>query len=71
MDKLTNLFTKIFFTVACILFILYFVDRLFYRFGWDLLWISITPDRLIELTILALVFVITLLLIQIREALKK
>jgi len=71
LDRWKNLFIKIFFTAACVLSILYLADRILFRLGWDLLWIPVTPDRILQLTLIALLFVVTLTLIQIRDALKK
>ena len=70
-DKWTHILSRIFFTAACIFSILYVVDRILLIFGWILPWLPVTANRLIELTAIALLFVMTLLLRQIREALKK
>jgi hypothetical protein len=69
-DKWTRIFTIIFFAAACIFSILYILERIFLYYGWKLLWIPFTPDRLLEFVIIALIFTITLLLRQIREELK-
>lgn len=70
-DKLTHIFSWIFFVTACIFSLLYIIDRVLYRLGWDFLWMPITHDRLLDFIGIALLFIITLLLRQIREALKK
>ncbi len=70
-DKLTSIFTKIFLAAACIFSVLYIIERIFHFYGWELLWIPVTYNRLLDFVVIALIFTITLLLRQIREALKK
>ena len=70
-DKLANIFTRIFFAAACIFSILYILERVFFFYGWELLWIPISHNRLLDFVVIALIFTITLLLRQIREAVKK
>ena len=70
-DKWTHILSRIFFTAAFIISILYLVARILYICGWILPWLPISSGRFLELVAIALLFVITLLLRQIREELRK
>ena len=70
-NKWTHILSRIFFGAACVFSIIYVLDRALFFYGWDLLWIPFSANRLLDLVVIALIFVITLLLRQIREELKK
>jgi hypothetical protein len=69
-DKWTHIFLWIFFTAACIFTIIFILDRILFFYGWTLL-LPFSAQRLLQFIVIALIFVITLLLRQIREELKK
>ncbi len=68
-DKLTSVLSRIFFTVAFILFLIAASDWLLRVFGWTWSWSGYTPGRLFELSAILMIFVVVLLLRQIRERL--
>jgi len=70
-DKLSSYFCRTLFGFSIILLALAVVDRFIRLFGWTLSWIAYTPSRLLEISASLLIFVIALLLRQIRENLKK
>jgi hypothetical protein len=68
-DKLTSFFNRLFFTVACVLLFLAVWDRILKLFGWTIAWFY-EPGRILEFSAILMIFVIALLLRQIREELK-
>ena len=70
-DKWTHILLRILFAAACIFAILYAIDRILFFFGWFLPWLPFSASRLIEFVAIALIFVITMLLRQVREELRK
>ncbi len=70
-DRIVHILTWIFFTAAFIFSFISIWDRILLFFGWSLTWLPFSRWRLIEVAVIALIFVITLLLRQIREELRK
>lgn len=70
-DKLTSIFCRIFFAIALVLLLIAIWDKFIGLFGWTISWITYTPGRMLELSAMLMIFVIALLLRQIREGLKK
>ena len=69
-DKLTSIFSRILFAIALVLLFAAIWDSFIGLFGWTLSW-SYQPGILLEYSGIMMVFVIGLLLRQIREQLKK
>jgi hypothetical protein len=69
-DKLTSLLSRIFFAVAFILLLIALSDKLLNLFGWTWSWARYGPGRLFELSAMLMIFVVVLLLRQIRERLR-
>jgi hypothetical protein len=69
-DKLISFFNRLFFTVACVLLFIAIWDRMLQLFGWTIDW-SYEPGRVLEFSAIMMIFVIALILRQIREQLKK
>ena len=70
-DKLTSIFSRIFFAVALILLGIAVLQRIVRLFDPDAMWFGYDPGRLFEFSGIFLLFVLTLILRQIRELLKK
>ena len=70
-DKVSSAVCRLFFIVSFLLLAVGIVERLANGFGYTLLGGSYTPGRLLELAGILLIFVVAILLRQIREALKK
>ena len=70
-DQTISFICRIFFVVALVLLFLAIWDRVLLTFGWTLTFLPYQPGRLMELSALLMVFVIALLLRQIREKLGK
>lgn len=70
-DKYTSLFCRLFFAAASILFIIAAISWLIGLFGLKLAWLPYQPGRLFELAAIMVIFVMALILRQIREALRK
>jgi len=68
---LTNILCRVFFIVSLVLLFIALWDRLLRFFGWTMTWLPYEPGRLFELSALLMIFVIALLLREIREQLKK
>ncbi len=71
LEKLSNWGYHLFFGFALLLLLLAFLEKLVNFFGWTMYWLPYEPGRLIELAAMFMVFVIALLLRQVRAALKK
>ncbi len=71
MDKLTSLCQRLFFVVASILVVLAGLDWMIGIFGWTFSWLPYQPGRLFEFAAILVIFVIAILLRQIRDALRK
>jgi hypothetical protein len=69
-DKLTSILSRLFFAVAFILLAIAVIDRVLNFFGWYLSWTNYRAGRLFEFSAMLMIFVIVLLLRQIREKLK-
>ncbi|OGC91383.1 MAG: hypothetical protein A2W25_04430 [candidate division Zixibacteria bacterium RBG_16_53_22] len=69
-DKLTSVLSRLFFAVAFILLIIAIIDRVLNVFGWYLTWTHYSAGRLFEFSAMLMIFVMVLLLRQIREKLK-
>ncbi len=70
-DKMTSIFCRLFFAVASLLFIVAGVSWVIGLFGWKFLWLPYQPGRLFELAAIMVIFIVALMLRQIREALRK
>ena len=70
-DKLTSILSRLFFAVAFALLLIAVLDRVLNIFGWYLTWTHYRAGRLFEFSAMLMIFVIVLLLRQIRERLKK
>ena len=69
-NKLTSIVSGILSAVASLLLLLAVVDWIMRLFGWTFSWIPYQPGRLLEFAAYIMVFVIVILLWQIREKLK-
>ncbi len=69
-DKLTSVFSRIFFAIALIILVMAIVNWILGVFGWTVSWLTYTPGRLFEFSSMLMIFVVVLLLRQIRERLK-
>jgi hypothetical protein len=70
-DKLTSFCQRLFFVVASILVVLAGLDWIIGIFGWTFSWLPYQPGRLFEFAAILVIFVIAILLRQIRDALRK
>lgn len=70
-DKYTSFFSRLFFVVAIIILLLAVWDRIIGLFGWTITWLYYQPGRLLEFSAILIIFVIALLLRQIRQELRK
>jgi len=70
-DKLTSIICRLFFAIALFLLFISLWDKFLRLFGWAMTWLPYEPGRLFELSALLMIFVIALLLREIREQLKK
>lgn len=66
-NKLTSLFSRIFFAVAFLVLVIAIIDWLLRMGGTTLSFISYQPGRLFEFAAILMIFVMVLLLRQIRE----
>lgn len=69
-DKLTSLISRVFFVIAFVLLGLAVIERLANAFDYTVLGGVYTAGRLLEFSIVFLVFVVALQLREIREALR-
>ncbi len=70
-NKLTSAFCRLFFIAAALLFVVAVCDWALRLFGWRLKYLSYQPGRLLEFAGILVIFVVALLLRQIRESLRK
>jgi len=70
-DKITSYFSRIFFFIAIALLGIAVLDWFLGQLGWTLSWINYRPGRLMEFAAILVLFVIVLVLRQIRELLKQ
>jgi len=69
-DKASSVICRLFFIVALLLLILSLWDRFIRLFGWSISLLPYDPGRVFEFSAMLMVFVIALVLRQIRELLK-
>ena len=69
-DRLSGIVSRLLFAGAFLLLALAVLERISYEFGYTILRGTFTGGRLLEIAAVILIFVIALLLRQIREALK-
>jgi hypothetical protein len=69
-DKISSVVARLFFAGAAVLFILAVLERICNLLGYTILRGYFDPGRLLEWSIILVIFVIALLLRQIREQLK-
>ena len=70
-DRQCSLFSRLFFGVALIMLTIAVWEWVLQLFGWTLSWMPYVPGRLFEFAGILMIFVIAVLLRQIRDALKK
>ena len=70
-NTLTSIFCRIFFIISLFLLFIALWDKFIRLFGWAMTWLPYEPGRLFELSALLMIFVIAMLLREIREQLKK
>ena len=70
-NTLTSILCRLFFVVSLLLLFIALWDKFIRLFGWTISWITYLPGRLLEFSAVLMIFVIALLLRQIREGLKK
>jgi hypothetical protein len=70
-DRCYSWFSRVFFFVAFILMVVAIWDWVLRLFGYTLPWLHYQPGRLFEFAAIMLIFVITVLLRQIRDAVRK
>jgi len=70
-DKHYSLFSRVLFFAALILMIVAVWDWVLRLFGYTLSWLPYQPGRLFEFAAIMLIFVIAVLLRQIRDVLRK
>ena len=68
-DKWTSIICRVFFVIAIAMLIIAIWDKFLRLFGWSLSFVPYQPGRLFELSGILIVFVLALLLRQIREKL--
>ena len=66
-DKLLHYFCRGLFGIAIALFGVAVLDRVLHSMGWTLSFVPYEPGRLLELSALLVIFVMALLLRQIRD----
>jgi len=69
-NKYMSWFSRLFFFVALILLIVAAWDRVLHAFGYSLSFLPYEPGRLFEFSAILVIFVIAVLLRQIRDAVK-
>jgi len=69
MDKFSSFLSRLFFIAASVLFIIAICDWILNIFGYKFSWLPYQPGRLLEFSAILIIFVIALLLRQIRESL--
>lgn len=69
--KHENIFMRILFSLAMLLLFIAFLDWILRLFGWSFSWVPYQPGRLLELSSFFMIFVIAVLLKQIRDGSKK
>ena len=70
LQKISNMGYHLFFGFALILLFMSFLSMLINFFGWRLYWLPYSSGRLIEFAAVFMIFVIALLLRQIRDSKK-
>lgn len=70
-DKITSCFSRILFFIALGLLGVAFLNWFLRLLGWTLTWVKYQPGRLMEFAGILILFVIVLMLRQIRELMKK
>jgi hypothetical protein len=64
---LSNYLYKVFFGISIVLLLLAILEELMRNFGWTLSFVTYEPGRLLEIAATLAIFVIALLLRQIRD----
>jgi hypothetical protein len=70
MDQLTSILSRVLFAGAFLLLAIAFLERIVVAYGYTILRGSVTGGRLLEISATIVVFLIALLLRQIRDELK-
>ena len=66
-DKVLKCFARFLFMICFLVLFLAVWDEIIQRFGWRVSWIPLEPVRLLEIASTLLIFVIALLLREIRD----
>ena len=69
-DRYYSFFSRLFFFAATLMFAIAVIDWVLRLFGWTFSWVPYQPGRLFEFAAILVIFVIAVLLRQIRDALK-
>jgi hypothetical protein len=67
MEKLMSFVSRLFFIVAFIFLVMATLDWILRLFGWTFSWVSYQPGRMFEFSAILMIFVMVLLLRQIRD----
>ena len=71
LDQLSSIVARVLFALALLLLVLAILERFAFTFGYTIVGSIVTGGRLLEIAATFAVFVIVLLLRQIREALRQ
>ena len=71
LEKLSSLVSRLFFAAAFVFLVLAILERVLNAAGYTFLRAVYTPGRLVEFSGILLIFVVALLLRQVREELRK
>jgi len=70
MDKFSSFFSRLFFAVALILLVIAIINWVLNLFGWTFSWLPYQSGRILEFSAILMIFVMALLLRQIRQTLR-
>jgi hypothetical protein len=70
-NSLISYLSRIFFAFALLIVLVAVWDRIIRLFGWTLSWMTYQPGRLLEISAVLVIFIIAILLRQIRDELRK
>ena len=70
-NTLISYLSRIFFIFALLIVLVAVWDRIIRIFGWTLSWMTYQPGRLLEISAVLVIFIIAILLRQIRDELRK
>ncbi len=70
MDKFSSFFSRLFFAAALIMLVIAIINWVLNLFGWAFSWLPYQSGRILEFSAILMIFVMALLLRQIRESLR-